>query len=208
MSQDLPEPCPRCYALYKEGRIDGETVMPLPEGVRASRSFAGQRQCADCALAETAIKMRYFPNDAQGFLMGRIAVGNDRRELLRLPAIKIGVFKPLMRDVDFATHIAWLDAQCIEQNTKFQPQNMWTQAEAWLPGCNATWDTFITTHAGEHNVDVEHARMNIVVSGSKQFPEVRVSIETEHGGVIYARCTQAYDEDGEPLHLAPRWRWQ
>ena len=103
------EPCPRCLRLWLEDKIDREMVMPL-DGRPAMDplAFDGSGKCCqDCASADTLTRL------CPGFRAARIAVGNDRREQLRMPGMPMGLVKSgHMRSNDpgdFALHLAWLE---------------------------------------------------------------------------------------------------
>lgn len=110
--------CPRCKALAVAGRIRAETVQRLPEGAAAPMGLSGQKECYDCASAETLIRMGVVgggSRDEQAFEMARIAVGNDRQEQYRLPGVPMGLVKAhLVRPSapgDFEEQHAWLKTQ-------------------------------------------------------------------------------------------------
>ena len=100
--------CPRCLKLAWSGHIARETIMPLPKF--PALGLDGMRCCHDCESADTLIKLKTLPND---FAMARIAVGNDRREQLRLPGAPIGlVYSNIVRPCakgDLEEHLKWLE---------------------------------------------------------------------------------------------------
>lgn len=136
-----PEPCPRCVAWAREElpveRDHGlaEMVQPLPEGALAPLARDGSGPCCrDCALADgllsVAIRGTRFPrvefllasrwgrhrrNDVPGGLtweMLRLAVGNDRREQLRLPGAPMGLVLSGLQPSEpgeLDTHRRWTD---------------------------------------------------------------------------------------------------
>ena len=91
--------CESCLELLGSNKdlIRIETVLPVPAGARASMSYRKvngkhPKLCLDCAAAETLIKiMRHGKDKGMSFLMARIATGNDRQEMLRLPGSVIGL---------------------------------------------------------------------------------------------------------------------
>lgn len=101
------DPCPKCLELAKEGRIRGETVMPLP--ACPPRDLDNQPCCRDCAAAGTVQRLGGHPE----FYAARIAVGNDRQEQLRLPGAPLGlVYHRLVQPCapgDLERHSAWLE---------------------------------------------------------------------------------------------------
>jgi hypothetical protein len=110
--------CPRCKALAVAGRIRAETVQRLPEGACAPMGLNRQKECFDCASAETLLRMGVIGRgtmDDQAFEMARIAVGNDRQEQYRAPGLPLGLVQAkLMRPSapgDFEEQLAWLKRQ-------------------------------------------------------------------------------------------------
>lgn len=150
------KPCSRCEALYEAGRINGEMVMPLPEGVRAPYAIDGSGKCCyDCASADTLIKLglviKARPGDkdwSTAFEMARIAVGNDRVDQLRMPGMPMGlVNRGYVRpcaDGDLERHHKWLDEHNFEIDVK--PIGLtWNSPEVrnrW-PSAGADWDAFV-----------------------------------------------------------------
>lgn len=128
-------PCPRCLRLAIEGRIRVETVMPLPAGAWAPMRRPGgdderadgsdlvdeaygrdkkqEKQCLDCASAETCIRLLGLP----GFVAARVAVGNDRQEQLRMPGLHAGLVaqglvRPTVDQDALKNHYKWLE-RCV-----------------------------------------------------------------------------------------------
>jgi hypothetical protein len=102
-------PCPRCLGLAKEGTLAIEMIQPLPEGVWAPLARDGSGKCCvDCGAAD-ALTPRLVPT----FEMARLAVGNDRREQLRLPGAPLGLvgagFMRPSEEGDLEKHLAWLE---------------------------------------------------------------------------------------------------
>lgn len=102
-------PCPMCSALVGvEDHISILTVLPVPLPPRAPMGRkTGKPVCVDCATAEGL--MSFVP--ALTFEMARIAVGNDRQELLRLPGVRMGL--PMVRlscEGDLARLHRWQDS--------------------------------------------------------------------------------------------------
>lgn len=101
------DPCPRCLALVRDGKIRAETVQRLPAGVGMApiaRDGSG-KCCFDCAAAD-GITGRM----GLDFLMARIAVGNDRQEKYRLPGVRMGLNQVrLSAPGDLKNQHAWLD---------------------------------------------------------------------------------------------------
>jgi hypothetical protein len=84
--------------------------MPLPKF--GPMSVTGGPCCFDCQASENIVKFGVLPE----FEMARVAVANDRQELLRLPE-GVAKFKGLCKDGlilpssldDLDNHLAWLD---------------------------------------------------------------------------------------------------
>lgn len=105
------EPCPRCFALAKDGRIRTETVqrLPLNEAARPLARDGSGKCCYDCASADALMSH----SSGMDFYMARTVVGNDRQDQYRLPGfpsgtVQMGITKP-SRDGDLADQHAWLD---------------------------------------------------------------------------------------------------
>jgi hypothetical protein len=118
--------CPRCKALAVAGRIRAETVQRLPEGAAAPMGLNGQKECYDCASAETLLRIGVVVGgnrDEQAFEMARIVVGNDRQEQYRAPGIPMGLVQlNLMRPSapgDLAKQYAWLKTQDWYEGTTY-----------------------------------------------------------------------------------------
>lgn len=111
--QMTDEPCPRCLRLAQAGRIRAETIQRMPKGAWAPMGLDRKKCCFDCASADGLIQFGYFKDDEQGFLMARIAVGEDRQAQYRLPGVPMGLVmtghvRPSALG-DFEKHIAWLE---------------------------------------------------------------------------------------------------
>jgi len=108
-----PESCPLCLEGLQAGWLHREAVMPLPLGL-APRSIDGEKCCRDCQSAETLMKVL----KTLSFRMARIAVGNCRREHLRLPLgvalglVQQGLMAPCSVD-DLEPHLKWLSEKGI-----------------------------------------------------------------------------------------------
>lgn len=75
-------PCPRCLKLAWADKMPVDMVMPMPkERAPVAREPGGQHCCHDCSAADG---LRSLVGGLT-FEMARIAVGNDRREGLRMP---------------------------------------------------------------------------------------------------------------------------
>jgi hypothetical protein len=75
-------PCQRCLKLAYAGKIDMETVMPVPEGAFAPRAQdTGKPCCYDCGSADALSRFPGIPS----YEHARVAVANDRMEQLRMP---------------------------------------------------------------------------------------------------------------------------
>ena len=111
-------PCPRCRDLAERGLIRAETVQRLPQGAAAPLGLNRQKECLDCASAETLIRFGFMGekiHDEDHFIMARIAVGNDRQEQYRLPGAPLGlVASGLVRPSapgDLEEQVVWLKTQ-------------------------------------------------------------------------------------------------
>ena len=112
MLPPLPDPegppCPNCLRFYYGGRLRRETIQPLPSRpplLRASNTPC----CHDCESADTLLALKLMPE----WVMGRVAVANDRQEQLRAPGLPFGlVYSLLMRPNApdaLEKHHRWLD---------------------------------------------------------------------------------------------------
>lgn len=111
------KPCPKCLKLYVDDQIRDEMVQPVPAGAFAPFDRIDKVDtCKDCAATYGLMRLLGYdahgPEGIQGFLMMRIAVGNDRQEHLRLPTLASGlVLVGIMERSypgDFERHIKWL----------------------------------------------------------------------------------------------------
>lgn len=82
-------------------------MQPLPDGALAPRDLNNKPWCKDCNLAHTLTRLQ--PLD---WHQARIAVANNRQEILRLPGVKIGLaHEGLMEPSeqgDLKKHQRWL----------------------------------------------------------------------------------------------------
>lgn len=102
------EPCTSCMALMgpEHDQLRVEMVLPVPEGARAPMSRTQKVRgkpmyvCYDCAAAEALMSLMGLRGEGFTFAMARVAVGNDRQEMLRLPGTVLGtrVARPSMRE--------------------------------------------------------------------------------------------------------------
>jgi len=137
------DPCSRCHALYEQGKLRGETVMPLPEGAFAPRGWHREPQCLDCAVAELAIKLGHFGRDM--FVAARVAVANERQERFRLPGVMMGVYwRHMNAYVPLAQHQAWCEKHRIKLGSLTLSEYTWEQVDRMFPKCAAKWDAWIS----------------------------------------------------------------
>ena len=107
------EPCQRCIDFVEEGGMRREPIMPLPKC--PPRAVDTQKPCChDCASADTLVKLGFVPT----WGMARVAVANDRQELLRLPGVLIGLSQQQLMlgcvDGDLERHQDWLSKHKLE----------------------------------------------------------------------------------------------
>lgn len=133
--------CSRCFELAKDGQLWLIMVMPVPEGVGLAplaRDGSGPC-CRDCQAADTILKLH---PGIPGWRAARVAIGNDRIELLHgLPRASV-VFAGLMATAPAGRaerdlHVAWLE-QKVPNIHRFRLDAAWDLAGAsgmeWTEG--------------------------------------------------------------------------
>lgn len=221
-------PCPRCVKLYDEGRIRGETVMPLPQGVWAPLARDGSGPCCfDCASAETLLRMKYAPD----FVAARICVGNDRQEQFRLAAryglVGAGLMRPTATDKDLHEHHEWLDKHAIEPGTKFLGIQ-WPLIDKQFPEASAKWDRFCVKHKLDQTAKITIETGGVTVWGGLVIRYVDADDNEqlfEYRGTLLQTLTKAardklkaeaggplppgaYKISADELDVVPVWDWR
>lgn len=101
-------PCPACLRWYRQGRLRREAIQPLPPHPPLLREN-NTRCCHDCESADLVMALQLVPE----WIMGRVAVANDRQEQLRAPGLPLGlVYHRFMRPNApgaLEKHHKWLD---------------------------------------------------------------------------------------------------